>query len=99
MTIFDAGHTVAASRVSSYFSPSKKYIERLKGLDFYWFLSDILERFDKDSNEILANLNNKDLPLETRYNYDYTQRDGIIKLDDKVYGDVFLIVFIQNVLI
>ncbi|GFN35522.1 insulinase family protein [Tepidimicrobium xylanilyticum] len=57
MTIFDAGHTVAASRVSSYFSPSKKYIERLKGLDFYWFLSDILERFDKDSNEILANLN------------------------------------------
>ncbi len=43
MTIFDAGHSVAASRVSSYFSPSKKYMERLKGLDFYWFLSDILE--------------------------------------------------------
>lgn len=57
MTIFDAGHSVAASRVSSYFSPSKKYMERLKGLDFYWFLSDILETFDSNSEEILSNLN------------------------------------------
>ncbi|MCF6464867.1 insulinase family protein [Clostridium sp. Cult2] len=57
MSIFDVGHTVAASRVSSYFSPSKKYMERLKGLDFYWFLSDILEDFDNNGEEILSNLN------------------------------------------
>ena len=57
MTIFDSGHSVAASRVSSYFSPSKRYIERLKGLDFYWLLSDIVENFDKDSQKILTNLN------------------------------------------
>lgn len=57
MTIFDIGHTVAAGRVSSYFSPSKKYLERLRGLDFYWFLSNLLENFDNNSEEILSNLN------------------------------------------
>lgn len=57
MSLFDRGHSVAASRVSSYFSPSRKYMELLKGLDFYWFISDILENFDDNKGEILSNLN------------------------------------------
>ena len=57
MSIFDKGHAVAAGRVSSYFSKSKKYLEELKGLDFYWFISDILDNFDQNSEKILSNLN------------------------------------------
>ena len=57
MNIFDIGHSVASQRVGSYFSPSGKYKEKLKGLDFYWFISDILQGFDDNSEEIMSNLN------------------------------------------
>jgi len=57
MGIFSNGHSVAMRRVGSYFSPSGKYVEKLQGLDFYWFLSDLLKNFDGTSDEILSNLN------------------------------------------
>lgn len=57
MNIFNRGNVVAAGRVSSYFSASWKYMEKLKGLDFYWFVSDIIERFDDNKEEIISNLN------------------------------------------
>lgn len=57
MSIYDSGHAVVSHRVGSYFSPSIKYMEQLNGLDFYWFLSDILKDFDSNSQEIISNLN------------------------------------------
>ncbi|HHV45293.1 MAG TPA: insulinase family protein [Tissierellia bacterium] len=57
MGIFSNGHSVAMRRVSSYFSPSGKYAEKLQGLDFYWFLSHLLKNFDDMTDEILSNLN------------------------------------------
>src|SRR5699024_6608486 len=48
MSIFDIGHSLTAGRVGSYFSPFGKYAEKLKGLEFYWFISDILENFDSN---------------------------------------------------
>ncbi|NMA86451.1 MAG: insulinase family protein, partial [Tissierellia bacterium] len=57
MGIFDIGHSLAAGRVSSYFSPSAQYGEKLKGLEYFWFISEILKDFDKNSDEILENLN------------------------------------------
>lgn len=57
MSIFSDGHSVAMRRVSSYFSPSSKYKEKLQGLDFYWFLNDILKNFNEKSDEVLYNLN------------------------------------------
>lgn len=57
MNIFNQGHSVVSRRVKSYFSSNWKYRERLQGLDFYWFISDLLERFDRDKEEILSNLN------------------------------------------
>lgn len=57
MSIFNKGHSIASRRVSSYFSPSRKYLEKLNGLDFYWFLSHLLDEFDSNSQEILSNLN------------------------------------------
>ena len=57
MSIFDMGHALAAGRVSSYFSKAGKYAEKLKGLEYYWFISEILEDFDKNKEEIISNLN------------------------------------------
>jgi len=56
MSIYDNGHSVVMRRVGSYFSSSGKYAERLQGLDFYWFLCDLLKDFDRNSDEILFNL-------------------------------------------
>ncbi len=57
MSTFDIGHSLAAGRVSSYFSPSAQYAEKLKGLEYYWFITEILKDFDKNSDAILENLN------------------------------------------
>ena len=57
MSIFDIGHALAAGRVASYFSQAGKYAEKLKGLEYYWFISEILENFDKNKEEIISNLN------------------------------------------
>lgn len=57
MVIFDMGHSIASARVGSYFSPSMRYMEKISGLDFYWFISDILEKFDENSEEFMSNLN------------------------------------------
>lgn len=57
MSIYNSGHSIASKRVSSYFSASRSYLEKLSGLDFYWFLSDLLKDFDSNSEEILSNLN------------------------------------------
>ena len=57
MSIFDMGHALAAGRVGSYFSSAGKYAEKLKGLEYYWFISEILADFDKNKEEIISNLN------------------------------------------
>ena len=57
MGIFSNGHSVVMKRVSSYFSSSGKYAEKLQGLDFYWFISDLVKNFDSISDEVLSNLN------------------------------------------
>lgn len=57
MNIFQRGNAVAASRVGSYFSAPWKYNEKLKGLDFFWFISDAIENFDNKKEEIISNLN------------------------------------------
>ena len=56
MIIFNNGHRVASKRTSSYFSKASKYGEILNGLDYYWFISDILKDFDNNSGEIISNL-------------------------------------------
>ncbi len=57
MNISYRGSAVVASRVSSYFSATWRYIEKLKGLDYFWFISDLIENFDNRKEEIITNLN------------------------------------------
>lgn len=57
MSISYRGNSVAASRVSSYFSAPWRYIEKLKGLDYFWFISNLIENFDNQKEEIVKGLN------------------------------------------
>lgn len=51
-------HIVATHRVRSYYSIASKYEELLSGLDFYYFVRDLLEDFDNNFDEIVNQLNN-----------------------------------------
>lgn len=57
MNIMIRGDSVASSRLASYFSASMNYVEKLKGLDFFWFVSDLAENFDEKKDTIIAKLN------------------------------------------
>ena len=56
MTLFDRGHTVAANRVLSYFSPAGKYHERVSGISLYKFICNLEKNFDSMKEEIKAKL-------------------------------------------
>ena len=58
MSIFQAGHGVVSSRVASYYSPRMKYDQIVNGLDYYWFVSNLVNNFEEKYDEILENLNN-----------------------------------------
>ena len=57
MAILGSGNAVATNRLSSYYSESASYDEKIGGMDYYWFLSDTLNSFDDNSASIISNLN------------------------------------------
>lgn len=56
MKMLQRGHTVAAKRACSYFSPIAKYEETLLGLSFYKFISDLECNFQNKASEAIENL-------------------------------------------
>lgn len=50
------GHSAALGRAMSYSSPSAVVREQLSGVDFYLFLRDLLEHFDKRLDDLRAKL-------------------------------------------
>ncbi len=57
MAINNRGDTYASRRLASYFSSVSKYNEEIKGFEFFWFISELVERYEKDSDEIINKLN------------------------------------------
>lgn len=55
MTVFSRGHTLSMVRLSSYFSEIGKFSEML-GLSYYYFLSDLIGRFDEIQDELIQKL-------------------------------------------
>jgi len=51
-----AGHTVSMKRAISYFSKHECYAQHVSGLDFYFFLSDLIDNFDAKADEMVENL-------------------------------------------
>lgn len=56
MRFYDVGHVVAASRLLSYFSPTSKYNDTIKGLSYYKFIVDCIKEFDAKADQIGAKL-------------------------------------------
>ncbi len=50
------GLNYAMTRLTSYYSKSGMYNEKIQGLDYYRFISDLAENFDAKSDEIIENL-------------------------------------------
>lgn len=54
---YDQGHDVAANRLYSYFSSEGKYMDIIRDLSFYKFVSDLEKNFDEQFEEIIDSLN------------------------------------------
>ncbi|HUS86510.1 MAG TPA: insulinase family protein [Bacteroidales bacterium] len=50
------GMNYAAYRLFSYYSLSGAYNEKMGGLDYYWFVADLVQNFDEKADEIIDNL-------------------------------------------
>lgn len=58
----EAGHAAARARARSYYSVAERFIQQVDGIDFYRFICDLLEHWDKKKNairEILYNLQSR----------------------------------------
>lgn len=54
--IMMAGHAVSMKRATSYFSKYECYEQYVSGLDFYFFISDLIDNFDAKADEMVENL-------------------------------------------
>lgn len=46
----------ARTRLASYYSNQGRFEELTSGLEYFWFVSDLVKNFDKDADQIIANL-------------------------------------------
>lgn len=53
-----AGHASAMMRLSSYYLPAGVVREQLGGVDFYWFLKDVLDNYISRADELQKRLSN-----------------------------------------
>lgn len=67
MSAFSRGHLLVISRLISYFSKSGQFNEEF-GITYYYFLADLIQRFDQNSDEILAKLKETARKIFTRAN-------------------------------
>ena len=56
MNLMQAGHQVANSRLTSYFSPTASYLEKISGYDYYVFLKNIEKNFDSEFDNLKSKL-------------------------------------------
>lgn len=58
MRLLERGHQVASTRLGSYFSPSYNYVEKTTGYEFYRFLKNLDDNFEKNIDEAIEKLKN-----------------------------------------
>lgn len=56
MVISFRGNAVVSNRVSSYYSEKASYQDKLNGLSFYWFISDLIADYDNKKQEMIERL-------------------------------------------
>jgi presequence protease len=67
-SIKNRGNKYASMRLSSYFNNQGMFNELTSGLDYYWFITDLVRNFDKDPNVVTTNLKNVAALLFTKEN-------------------------------
>lgn len=92
MSVFSRGHTLVMHRLLSYFSETEKFRE-MGGLSFYYFLSDLVKRFDADGEKIAARLAEVSAKIFTRKNL-FLQTVGDV--EEKQKAEEFLPVIIGD---
>lgn len=50
------GYGVATNRIASYYSNQGYFNEQIKGLEYYWFITNLVKDFDANAPQIFANL-------------------------------------------
>jgi Zn-dependent M16 (insulinase) family peptidase len=50
------GYGVAATRLESYYSRRGVFAEKTRGIDYYWFITDLTKRFNDNPEPVIANL-------------------------------------------
>ncbi|QJA08753.1 insulinase family protein [Romboutsia sp. CE17] len=56
MNLMQSGHQVANSRLTSYFSPTASYLEKISGYDYYVFLKNIEKNYDLEFENMKSKL-------------------------------------------
>jgi len=62
------GYAVASRRLTSYFSNQGMFNELTRGIEFYWFVTDLTKNFDKNANIICETLRKVSSMLFTQEN-------------------------------
>jgi Zn-dependent M16 (insulinase) family peptidase len=55
-SVIQNGYGVAATRLESYYSRRGVFAEKTRGIDYYWFITDLAKRFNNDPETVIANL-------------------------------------------
>jgi len=99
MAINQRGDSYASSRLASYFLPSSHYGEKVRGFDYYWFLSDLIKNYDgevltklKEVYSKLFNTNGLIISItgdeKTYQVFDKTYKQALKGLNNKVFESV-----------
>lgn len=64
----NAGHACAMARLASYYLPAGVVREQIGGVDFYYFLKELLEHFDERKEELTQKLQDVSMRLFARDN-------------------------------
>ena len=56
MNLMQAGHQVANSRLTSYFSPTASYVEKISGYEYFVFLRNLEKDFDNQFDKLKSKL-------------------------------------------
>jgi len=70
------GYSYARTRLTSYYSNKGIFDELTKGIEYYWFVTDLVNNFDKNADEIIANLKKAASKLFTKDNLIVTVTSG-----------------------
>ncbi len=64
------GYGYARTRLYSYISPSGLFNEETSGLDYYWFLADLVENFDSKADDLVKKMKEINQVLIAKNNFD-----------------------------